>query len=127
MAWDNNQMWGFYIWSTVGCASVLVLLYSATLVYLLRRQSVPFTIKLSILLIISNIGSGLEAWANDGITETIHSYGQPHQGFMLYESLQVIAEVMRDGCFSSAMWIFSFEYFTSASSIPYIFTQTPVP
>jgi hypothetical protein len=34
---------------------------------------------------------------------------------------------MRDGCFSSAMWIFSYEYFISAINIPYIFSQTPVP
>jgi hypothetical protein len=42
-------------------------------------------------------------------------------------SLQVVAEILRDGCFSSAMWIFSFEYFTSATAIPFIFEQRTIP
>lgn len=34
---------------------------------------------------------------------------------------------MRDGCFNAAFWLFSFEYFCSAISIPYIFEQKEMP
>lgn len=126
MTWSNGKMWNFYIWSTVGCALVLVILFSVTLWRIKAGTNLPFSVKLAILLIISNVGGALEAWGNNGVNHTVSTNGE-RQGFFFYLAIQTTAEIMRDGCFSAAMWIFSFEYFIGAISIPYIFNQAIMP
>jgi hypothetical protein len=42
-------------------------------------------------------------------------------------ALLMFCEIARDGCFNAAQWIFAFEYFVSATSIPSIFNKSEIP
>lgn len=50
-----------------------------------------------------------------------------NEGFVFFVLLQMVSAIMQFGCFNAAQWIFAFEYFCSAISIPYIFDQTEQP
>lgn len=121
MAWSNNQLFDFYIWSTVGCSALLASLYILSLVRILSGSNrIPFIVTLCVLLILSNIGAALITLCNYKLTNR-------DPGFVYFLILQVVSEILRDGCFGAAQWIFSYQYFTSAISIQQIFSQTPNP
>lgn len=64
MVWNNDNLFAFYTWSTVGCASVLVALYAIALTRVMTGTKIPFITTLCVLLILSNLGAGLMPVAN---------------------------------------------------------------
>ena len=128
---SNNllRLWHTYIISTVVTSSILAMMYVICLVRIYQGSRIPFIITLCVLLFLSNVGAAFLTLANTRINQkmTAHAEGEDVSAFWLTIMFQMICEILRDGCFNAAQWIFAFEYFVSATSIPYIFSKKDVP
>ena len=102
---DNDQLFSVYNWSTIICSSLLVLFFSISL-YLCRNNFVPpFVKKVTILMIISNLGSIGVVFGN---IRMYYDSGYSTATLLIYLFIQTISGVFRDLCFNVAHWIFAF-------------------
>ena len=111
-----------YNWSTVICSSLLALFYSISLYLIYMKIQLPFLMKIMILLILSNVAALVVIWTNIGLTK------DPFPGdiyWILF--LQAFMTFIRDGCFNIGHWIFSYQYYSTAISMQYVFKQVQMP
>ena len=124
-----KTLWNTYIVSTAVTSTILAIMYVICLVRIYQRSKIPFITMLCVLLFLSNVGAAFLTLANTRINQkmTAHAEGEDVSAFWLTIMFQMICEILRDGCFNAAQWIFAFEYFLSATSIPYIFNKNEIP
>jgi hypothetical protein len=119
--WSNedDELFTTYTYSTISTSGLLVCAYSICL-FLIYKAKVPFVVKITIILLLSQLGACLTAESNILIMQT-----NPPLLWPIY--YQALVSLLRDVCFNIGHWMFAFEYYVSAISMQYIFEQTSMP
>ena len=116
---EDTVLFQTYTYSTICTSGLLVCAYGICL-FLIYKAKVPFVVKITIILLLSQLGACLTAESNILVEKQ-----DPPMLWPVY--YQALASLMRDVCFNIGHWMFAFEYYVSAISMQYIFEQTAMP
>jgi hypothetical protein len=107
-----------YLWTQVSCSSVLLLLYAATFIKVIRGSVYTFVLKLTAMLFLSNVATVFLTIANFRNLQSLLGGNVPH--LILWFWVEGIAAVFQDSLFGLAHWIFAFEYYRISKVMPLV-------
>ena len=115
---------GDYEVTQITCDSLLVVLYSITLIRVLQSTKFNFVVKLLVLLISSNLAGIVVVALNRPIVENEDNNTQES---VFVDVSQAVFVFIRDATFNYAYWLFAWQYYTISRYTPFLLKHESVP
>ena len=117
------------LYSCTATASVLLVVYTLTLIRVMRGSKFKLVVKLIVLLMLYNVGVIAHQWLLKVILDMIKtkSYLHHHSIFMevlTFEALSIILEIV---CFNVSHWMYAFQYHKIVRQAPFTLEMDYVP